>query len=143
MRNKKYRSWKGILIVIGLGIIEIVLGIILFSGFKRICCIIFGSITISSAILFFIQYFEIQNDRIIVRGANSLVKNYDSSFRKFVFMFDEIKDICVEQRKIVWITLKDDTSISIPIQGRLRRNEIIGLIYEVRAQIKGYEQQNI
>ncbi len=88
----------------------------------------------------------IRNRRRIQIVLSQFLNNFNiqhTQYPKYREESDFILDICVEQRKIVWITLKDDTSISIPIQGRFRRNEIIGLIYEVRAQIKGYEQQYI
>ena len=83
-------------------------------------------------------------DTIIVnQGVCSLNKAYESSFKQRIFLFEDIKDITVEQKKIVWIKLKDGNTVSFTIISCFHRDEIIGLIYEVRAQIKGYEQQYI
>ena len=115
------------------------------SSLERTIILVGSGLIVLVAIFLFPMYFEVQMDRIIVRqGVWSSNKSYESSgYKKRVFMFDDIKDIEVEGKKVLRIYLKDGNNVGISIMGYKRKNEIIGLIYEVRAQIKGYEQQYI
>ncbi len=146
MRNKKYRSWK-IIMVLWVIAMACVVFLILFptSSLERTIILVGSGLIVLVAIFLFPMYFEVQMDRIIVRqGVWSSNKSYESSgYKKRVFMFDDIKDIEVEGKKVLRIYLKDGNNVGISIMGCIRKNEIIGLIYEVRAQIKGYEQQYI
>ena len=111
---------------------------------ERIFLIVAGTSLVVINIIISFLYFEIQSDRVVVRqGVFSRNRAYESNFKKRVFMFDDIKDIEVEGKKVLRIYLKDGYDVGISIMGCIRKNEIIGLIYEVRAQIKGYEQQYI
>ena len=106
--------------------------------------IVCASLLIPVIIILSFLYFEVQADRIIVRqGVACLNKAYESSLKKRVFLAEEISDIYVEGKKIVWIKLEDGNFLSFSLDGCFRKNEIIGLIYEFRAQIKGYEQQYV
>ena len=125
-------------------LITLVLAIIKQDKVVVIFSIVGSIVIVSVLILCLTRYFEIQEDRIIVnQGVCSLNKAYESSFKQRIFLFEDIKDITVEQKKIVWIKLKDGNTVSFTIISCFHRDEIIGLIYEVRAQIKGYEQQYI
>ena len=144
MRNKKYRLWKLLLLLAGITLVCLLSGLLLFDGFEKIFALSGSGICFLVLILYTTLYFEVQADRIIVRqGVFSRNKAYESSFRKRVFMFEDINDITVEGKKIVWVKLKDGNSVSFDINGCFCKNKIIGLIYEVRAQIKGYEQQYV
>ncbi len=147
MRNKKYRPWKTVMIILAcilVMLITLVLAIIKQDKVVVIFSIVGSIVIVSVLILCLTRYFEIQEDRIIVnQGVCSLNKAYESSFKQRIFLFEDIKDITVEQKKIVWIKLKDGNTVSFTIISCFHRDEIIGLIYEVRAQIKGYEQQYI
>lgn len=146
MRNKKYRSWEIIIILWVIAIACVVCLILLpTSSLDRIIILVGIGFLVLVTIFLFPMYFEVQMDRIIVRqGVWSSNKSYESSgYKKRVFMFDDIKDIEVEGKKVLRIYLKDGNNVGISIMGCIRKNEIIGLIYEVRAQIKGYEQQYI
>jgi len=147
VRNKKYRPWKTVMIILAcilVMLITLVLAIIKQDKVVVIFSIVGSIVIVSVLILCLTRYFEIQEDRIIVnQGVCSLNKAYESSFKQRIFLFEDIKDITVEQKKIVWIELKDGNTISFTIISCFHRDEIIGLIYEVRAQIKGYEQQYI
>lgn len=111
---------------------------------ERIFLIVAGTSLVVINIIISFLYFEIQSDRVVVRqGVFSRNRAYESNFKKRVFIFDDIKDIEVEGKKVLRIYLKDGNNVGISIMGCIRKNEIIGLIYEVRAQIKGYEQQYI
>ena len=146
MRNKKYRPWKNIMVLWVIAMACVVF-LILFptSSLERTIILVGSGLIVLVAIFLFPMYFEVQMDRIIVRqGVWSSNKSYESSgYKKRVFMFDDIKDIEVEGKKVLRIDLKDGNNVGISIMGCIRKNEIIGLIYEVRAQIKGYEQQYI
>ncbi len=144
MRNKKYRPWKNIVILTFFIILSFICLIWASERWEKIFLIVDAVLFSIIDLLMFFLYIEIQEDRVIVRqGVFSRNRAYESSFKKRVFMFDDIKDIEVEGEKVLRIYLKDGYNVGISIMGCIRKNEIIGLIYEVRAQIKGYEQQYI
>ena len=144
MRNKKYRQWMSIIILSVFIIIAVVGTLLTQKKGERIFLIVAGTSLVVINIIISFLYFEIQSDRVVVRqGVFSRNRAYESNFKKRVFMFDDIKDIEVEGKKVLRIYLKDGYDVGISIMGCIRKNEIIGLIYEVRAQIKGYEQQYI
>lgn len=144
MRNKKYRPWKNIVILTFFIILSFICLIWASERWEKIFLIVDAVLFSIIDLLMFFLYIEIQEDRVIVRqGVFSRNRAYESSFKKRVFMFDDIKDIEVEGEKVLRIYLKDGNNVGISIMGCIRKNEIIGLIYEVRAQIKGYEQQYI
>ena len=144
MRNKKYRPWKNIVILTFFIILSFICLILASERREKIFLIVDAELFSLIDLLLFFLYIEIQEDRVIVRqGVFSRNRAYESSFKKRVFMFDDIKDIEVEGEKVLRIYLKDGYNVGISIMGCIRKNEIIGLIYEVRAQIKGYEQQYI
>ncbi len=144
MRNKKYRPWKNIVILTFFIILSFICLIWASERWEKIFLIVDAVLFSIIDLLMFFLYIEIQEDRVIVRqGVFSRNRAYESSFKKRVFMFDDIKDIEVEGKKVLRIYLKDGNNVGISIMGCIRKNEIIGLIYEVRAQIKGYEQQYI
>ena len=145
MRNKKYRPWKLTVILCAI-VIGFALEVLLLplETWERILLIACLTITVIISIPCSLLYIEVQSDRIVTRlGVGSLNKAYQSSFKKRVFMFDDMIDICVEGRKILRICLKDGSNVGISIDGFFKKNEIIGLIYEVRAQIKGYKQNYV
>lgn len=144
MRNKKYRQWMSIIILSVFIIIAVVGTLLTQKKGERIFLIVAGTSLVVINIIISFLYFEIQSDRVVVRqGVFSRNRAYESNFKKRVFIFDDIKDIEVEGKKVLRIYLKDGNNVGISIMGCIRKNEIIGLIYEVRAQIKGYEQQYI
>ena len=111
---------------------------------EKVLLIASGIVLIIIGIIIFPLYLEVQSDRIVTRlGVFSQNKAYESSFKKRIFMFDELLDIYVENRKILRLQLQDGTFVSVSLGGFFNKNEIIGLVYEVRAQIKGYEQNKI
>jgi len=144
LRNKKYRQWKLIIMMGAFALLASVSIIFASEKWEHVFLISCTSVFILVDILLFPLYFTVQSDSIIVmQGVFSRNRAYESSFKKRVFIFEEIEDITVEGKMLVWIKLKDGNSITFSIQGCFRKNEIIGLIYEARAQIKGYEQQYI
>ena len=143
MRNKKYRLWKTMTIIIVIMVFVTASYVLTSELWEKIFIIGFDTILIISVLLMLSIFLEVESDRIVVRGVASINKAYDSTFRKQIFMFDDIKDIEVEGHKILRIYLKNGYNVGISLTGYFRKNEIIGLIYEVRAQIKGYEQQYI
>lgn len=140
MRNKKYRLWKAVILLIIIAIAELVIPIFLTETWKKIIFIVIGTLLIAFVPIVILQFFQVKSDRIIARGTNSLNKAYNRSIKKCVFMLDTLTDIYVEADKIIWLCLKDGTNVSISLGGFFKKREIVGLIYEVRAQIKGYTQ---
>ena len=144
MRNKKYRCWKLILILTVVAISGFIAIPFLKERIEKILLLVCDLVLIVVAIILFPLYLEVQSDRIITTlGVFSTVKKLESSFKKRVFMFDDISDICVEGRKILRIYFKDGNQVGISIDGSFRKREIISLVYEARAKIKGYEQQYV
>lgn len=143
MRNKKYRIWKVFLICIVLAICTFLISFLIGERWVKIILIVCSAVLMFCAPIGVIQYIEIQSDRIITRGSNSLNKAYNRSFTKCVFMFNDILDISVAAEKAIWIQLKDGSNVTVALGGFFKKKEITALIYEVRAQIKGYEQQYV
>lgn len=126
-----------------MAIVAFITSLLPFVKWGKIVIIALGAILIMLIPTILPQFLEIQTDRIIARGTNSLNKAYNRSFKKCVFIFEDINDVYVEANKIFWICLKNGDNVSIPLNGHINKKEIIGLIYEVRAQLKDYEQQYV
>ena len=108
MRNKKYRPWKNIVILTFFIILSFICLIWASERWEKIFLIVDAVLFSIIDLLMFFLYIEIQEDRVIVRqGVFSRNRAYESSFKKRVFMFDDIKDIEVEGEKVLRIYLKD------------------------------------
>ncbi|MCH5172522.1 MAG: hypothetical protein J1F31_06825 [Erysipelotrichales bacterium] len=94
MRNKKYRPVKLWLILISFVILFAFFGIFLLNGWRQIVMLIsVGLIAISMA-LTFTYYFEIKDDRVIIRhGLSSFNKKYRSSFKTRIILINEINSL--------------------------------------------------
>ena len=107
MRNRKYRAWGLISFLYGFGIVAILLGILVFNGFGQVFMLIVGPIAIVIATLIAPMYFEVQEDRIVVfQAVFSTSRMYRSSFKKRIFMFDEITDIYFNDGNRVWFAVE-------------------------------------
>lgn len=137
MRNKKYRCWKIILMFVIFAILDFILITLLKERSEKILVLVCGIILVAGIIMFFPLTLEVKDDRIITRiGIESLHKEYRGSFKKHVFMIDELRDIYVEKNKTVHMTFKGGKSATFSIMGFFNKSEIINLIYEVQDQIK-------
>lgn len=88
-------------------------------------------------ILCFTYWFEVKEDRIIIRhGLSSFDKQYCSSFKTRTIMICDINSIDIrDSGKVIIISLKSDNSVCFPIGGYFHHSEIIRLFYEVKKQI--------
>lgn len=137
MRNKKYRPVKLWIFIILFIIAFTLLNIFLLDGWRKVVMsIALGTLTIIMPFLF-TYYFEIKDDRIIIKhGLSSFNKKYRSSFKTRIILIDEIKCLkLVDKRKVIVIILKNDISIYFPIGGYFHSSEIANLIYDVNKQI--------
>lgn len=141
MRNKKYRSWGLVLVLLAFSIFFFLLLFLATTREDKILLTVCGSGIFLVMLLILPLYVEIKDDRIVAScGIGSPNKKYRSSFKKRVFMLDDMSDISVEGGKLIWIHFKDGNSVSIPLVGILQKTKLTGLVYEVRAQVKGYKQ---
>ena len=137
MRNKRYRPVKLWIILISVIIIFAFFGIFLLDSWRQIVMLIgVGLITICMA-LTLTYYFEIKDDRIIIRhGLSSFNKKYRSSFKTRIILINEINSIDLSDwEKAIVINLKDANSICFPISGYFHHSEIVKLVYDIKKQL--------
>jgi len=134
MKNKKYVPLKLWIILILIILGSILAGIFLFDGLKKIVMFVgAGSLSFIMPLLF-TYYFEVKEDRVIIRhGLSSFNKQYHSSFKTITILFEDINDIDIRNNgDAIIIILKDGSSIYFPIGGYFNRSEIINLFYQIK-----------
>ena len=143
MRNRKYRAWGLISFLYGFGIVAILLGILVFNGFGQVFMLIVGPIAIVIATLIAPMYFELQEDRIVVfQAVFSTSRMHRSSFKKRIFMFDEITDIYLyENNTEIVICFNDGNRVWFAVERLFIKKQIEELINGIKNQID--EKQSI
>ena len=116
MRNKKFRGWFLILILVVFAAVSFVAFPFVESLEEKIMLISCGSLFIIGVLLLLPLYLEIKDDRIITRlGVTSLNKEYRGSYKKHVFMFDDLRDLYIEDNKTVHLVFKGGESATFSI----------------------------
>ena len=136
MRNKKYRPVKLWLI---LGLVLLITPLSWSSDYalrKYLSFFCFVGLLLV-LILCFTYWFEVKEDRIIIRhGLSSFDKQYSSNFKTRTIMICDINSIDIrDSGKVIIISLKNGSSVCFPIGGYFHHSEIIRLFYEVKKQI--------
>lgn len=136
MKNKKYRPFKLWIILIAAVLLGII-ATVAFNGWLKILVLVCTSALFLVLILCLTYWFEVKEDRIIIRhGISSYDKQYRSNFKTRTILFENIA--CIDLRnsgRDVVIGLKDGKAILFTISGYSHRNEIVKLVYEIKKQI--------
>ncbi len=105
--------------------------------------LIVGPIAIVIATLIAPMYFEVQEDRIVVfQAVFSTSRMYRSSFKKRIFMFDEITDIYLyENNTEIVICFNDGNRVWFAVERLFIKKQIEELINGIKNQID--EKQSI
>lgn len=141
MRNKKYRAWFLILILVVFAAVSFVAFPFVESLEEKIMLISCGSLFIIGVLLLLPLYLEIKDDRIITRlGVTSLNKEYRGSYKKHVFMFDDLRDLYIEDNKTVHLVFKGGESATFSISAFINKKQIMNVLYEARSQIRWFDQ---
>lgn len=141
MRNKKYRTWGLALILLAIALLAFVSSLLVESSAEKILSIVCGAVILLGVLLMLPLYVEIKDDRIVTRfGVTSLHKEYKGSFKKHVFLFDDLRDLYIEDNKTVHLVFKGGESATFSISAFINKKQIIDVLYEARTQIRWFDQ---
>ena len=131
-----------ILCLLAFSVFSLVASFLVSTLEEKILLIVCGSGVAVGILVLFPLYLEVQDDRIVTRlGVTSLNKKYRGSFKKHVFLFDDLRDLYMEEdKKTVHLTFKGGESATFSIAAFVKKEEIIELLYEARAQIRWFDQ---
>ena len=137
MRNKKYRPVKLWLLLGGLLLIGVPSFCFFEPGWEKWLGLFSCAGLFFGLIICFTYWFEVKEDRIIIRhGLSSFNKKYISSFKTRTIMICDIQSMDLwDFGKAIVICLKDGNDIYFPIGGYFHHAEIVRLVYEVKKQI--------
>ena len=136
MINKKYRPIKHGILAITIDLFSFLM-IILCEGYDRVITIISSLICIFVTINFFISWFEIQEDKIIIyQPLGTFEEKYRSGFKIREIFLKDINYINFSSKEIkIAFILKDEHEITLKLNGFLKARKL--LIYFMKL-IKNY-----
>ena len=136
MINKKYRPIKHGILAITIDLFSFLV-IILSEGYDRVITIISSLICIFVTINFFISWFEIQEDKIIIyQPLCTFEKKYRSGFKIREIFLKDINYINFSSKEIkIAFILKDEPEIILKLNGFFKSKVIINLFHEINKKL--------